>query len=39
MGLSCFQPTYSFLVTGNSRCHDGEYIVETNDEDDIGIVI
>ena len=33
------QPKYSFPATGDAQCHDSEHIMETDNGDDIGIVI
>lgn len=38
MGLSVFQPTYSFLEAGNTLHHAGEYIIEVSKGNHICIV-
>lgn len=37
MGLSWFEPTYSFLVTGDTQCLDVEHIAEAGNENHICI--
>lgn len=39
MGLSGFQPTYSFPDARNTQHHDGEYIIEISNGNHICIVI
>ena len=39
MGLSWFQPMYSFPVTGDAQHCDSEHIMETSDGNPTGIVI
>lgn len=38
MGLSWFQPTYSFPVPGDAQHHHSEHIMETSNRNPIGTV-
>jgi len=37
--LSCLQPTYTFLASGDTQHHDGEHITEASNGNHVGIVI